>query len=109
MPKHLLTVFRIALVLVIALKIANWFLHFSANLNSLINAAMFILIGMIYILMGFAWKNTAIKVLFSFCGLYLIKMNFFTTTLLLNIVGIICILIPLLISKYTADPVKAAE
>ncbi|RXK61945.1 hypothetical protein ESA94_02730 [Lacibacter luteus] len=109
MPKLLLGILRAALLLILALKIINLFLHFPKEINALLNAAMFTLIGINFILVGSKWDKPIIKIIFSVCGLYLVVMNFFSSTALLNVIGIVCILTPIIIARFSTDKEKLAK
>lgn len=100
MKNVLLTVFKISILLVLAGKILNWLLNFSDATNQLLNIVMFSIIGISYTVMGFYWHHKLTKIVITTCGLFLIAMNFFPGSTLLQIVGIVCILTPMLIARF---------
>ncbi len=100
MKNAIFIVFKTLIALVLVGKVLNWFLDFSYGTNQLLNAAMFSLIGIAYLVVGFAWDSKLTKVVFITCGLFLIAMNFFEKNTILTIVGIICILTPMLIGRF---------
>ncbi len=61
---------------------------------------MFSLIGVAYVVVGFAWNNKFTKIIFITCGLFLIAMNFIEKNTILTIIGIICMLTPMLIGRF---------
>lgn len=89
--------FRLLVIIILIAKISNWVLQYSPETNKVINAAMFILIGLAYIVAGFIWNKKMTNMLFLFSGVYLIAMNFIPDFSLKHIIGIICIVTPLLI------------
>jgi hypothetical protein len=100
MKNAIFTIFRILIALVLTGKILNWFLNFSDETNQVLNATMFILIGIGYLVMGYVWNNKFMKVLITTCGLFLIAMNFFKHSITVDIIGIVCILIPMLLARF---------
>lgn len=100
MKNILFTIFRILLALVILGKILNWFLNFNSEINDVLNIAMFSLIGIAYIGMGYVWKKSVIKIVIIACGVFLIVINFFRSSMVLDIIGIFCILIPMIIARF---------
>ncbi|MDF3076683.1 MAG: hypothetical protein K0S09_572 [Sphingobacteriaceae bacterium] len=95
----LFQVFRVLIAIILVAKISNWFFHFNDETNRLLNAAMYCLIGIAYLAMGFIWDGKLFKLLIIACGLFLIVVNFVTPNTILNILGIVCILTPLLIAR----------
>jgi ABC-type siderophore export system fused ATPase/permease subunit len=105
-------VFRILIALVLIGKILNWFLVFNDEINQMLNIAMFSLIGLAYIVMGYAWDNKLLKIIVITCGVFLIAMNFFVKNVIIDIVGIACTLAPMLIARFYRNKkgeIKVAE
>ena len=100
MKKILFTGFRILLILVLIAKVLNWFLNFDVNTNQFLNTAMFCLIGIAYLVIGFVWDKKMIQVLIIFCGLFLIIMNFVPERTWITVIGIVCILVPMIIARF---------
>lgn len=100
MKYALFTATRILIVFVLIGKVLNWLLNFSGETNKILNILMFTLIGIAYIVMGWVWDNKITKIVATTCGVFLIAMNFFHNTPLLNLVGIVCILTPMLIARF---------
>src|SRR3712207_1993317 len=100
MKNVLFTTFRILIALVLLGKIFNWFLKFGEETNQILNAAMFSLIGISYIVMGSIWEKRALRVLITGCGLFLIARNFFDENITLSIIAITCILVPMLVARF---------
>lgn len=103
---NLLLVFKVLLILVLIAKISNWFLSYPPEINKGINTAMFTLIGIAYIVMGIIWDGKLVKAFILFCGLFLIIMNFFSGDFV-NILGIACLLTPMLIARFSKAPQEA--
>jgi hypothetical protein len=100
MKDVLFTATRILIFLVLLGKVLNWILDFSDETNSILDILMFTLIGIAYIVMGWVWGNKVTKIVATTCGVFLIAMNFFNNTPLLNLIGIVCILTPMLIARF---------
>ncbi|MFK7781656.1 hypothetical protein [Psychroserpens sp.] len=105
-------VFRVIVVIILFGKISNWFLNYSDETNQILNTSMFTIIGFSYAFAGFIWKKKLTNFTFIICGLYLIAMNFMVDFNIKSIIGIICILIPLLIARFSqldTDEAKWSE
>jgi hypothetical protein len=103
MKKTLLLIFRVLIGIILIGKVSNWFFNYSDETNRIINAAMFTLIGIAYLVGGFIWNKKLINLIFVICGLYLIGMNFITDFSFKSIIGIICILTPMLIVRFLPE------
>lgn len=101
MKKILFVIFKVLIVIILIGKISNWFLNYSDKTNEILNASMFILIGIAYFVGGFIWEKKLMNIIFLTCGIYLIVMNFFGDFALKSIIGIVCILTPLLIVRFS--------
>lgn len=100
MQKRLFYFFKILLWIVLAGKISGWFFDYSDRTNEVLNIAMFSLIGVAYVYLGFIWDRVSTKIIYVTCGLYLIIMKFLTDSTILNIIGIACIITPLLLARF---------
>lgn len=109
MKNKIFTAFKILIALVLIGKILNWFLNFSQETNQQLNMAMFSLIGIAYVVMSYSWNQQLIRIGIISCGLFLIAMNFFPATTPLEIVGIICILAPMLIARFYKEKTAAVH
>lgn len=109
MKNPLITVFRMSIMVILAAKILNWFLHFSDETNRVLNIIMFSLIGTAYLVMGFKLENRLKRIIIMTCGIALIILNFFETNSIVSIAGILCILVPMLIARFNPDeqPINA--
>lgn len=92
--------FTSLIAVVLIAKMLNWLLNFSDETNFIINSLMFSLIGLAYVVYGIIWDKIIIKLIFLISGLYLIAMNFISKNTFLTILGIICILTPILIIRF---------
>ncbi len=109
MKNKLFILFRILLIVVLVGKILNWFLKFDTGTNQILNTAMFCLIGIAYIVMGFVWDKKSVQVLMVFCGIFLIVMNFVPGRTWISIVGILCILVPMIIARFQKKEKESSE
>lgn len=107
MKKILYKVLFVLLIIVLIGKISNWFINYSDKTNQILNAGMFILIGIHYLVSSFVWDKKLINATFFVCGLYLIGMNFINDFGLKSLIGIVCILTPMLIIRFL--PKKATN
>lgn len=96
-------IFLILLGIVLVGKMSNWFLNYSDETNQILNAGMFTLIGIKYLVGGFIWDKKLKNVIFIVCGLYLIGMNFIGDFVIKSIIGIIAILLPMLIARFSPE------
>ncbi|QHI37380.1 hypothetical protein IMCC3317_27590 [Kordia antarctica] len=109
MKKILFTIFQILITIVFIGKISNWFLNYSDETNQILNVAMFTLIGIAYMYTGFIWDKKLIKTILIVCGLYLIVANFISDFYLKSIIGIVCILVPMLIIRFSHKEVDEEQ
>lgn len=96
-------IFQILLLIVIIANISDWFFKYSSETNHILNTAMFSLIGIAYLTFSWAFDKTILKIIFGACGIYLIIMNFISDYTWVSIVGIVCLLVPMIISKFLPD------
>ncbi|WP_046746100.1 hypothetical protein [Kordia zhangzhouensis] len=94
-------IFRILLGIILLGKITNWFFKYNDTINYILNTAMFTLIGIWFVSAAYVWDSKRSKVVFLICGLYLIVINFVPDFYLKSIIGIPCIIIPLLIMRFS--------
>ncbi len=90
-------------------KVSNWFLNFSEKTNQILSAGMFILIGIAYIVDGFVSDRKLKKTILIVSGVYLIGMNFIYDFDLKPIIGIVCILTPMLIRRFLPKETNEKE
>lgn len=109
MKKILNIIFLILIGIVLIGKISNWFLNYSDETNQILNAGMFTLIGIAYLVGGFVWDKKLINIIFMVCGIYLIAMNFISDFGLKSIIGIVCILTPMLIARFSPEETDKNE
>lgn len=109
MKKILFTIFRVLIGIILIGKISNWFLNYSDETNQILNAGMFTLIGIGYLVGGFNWDKKLINIIFILCGIYLIAMNFIGDFGLKSIIGIVCILTPMLIARFSPEETNEKE
>ncbi len=92
-------IFYLPFATIILAKILNWVIGFNDSTNDLINKAMFIFIGVSYLIFGYALDQFRYRLITMVCELILITMNFFSENNYLNILVIISILVPMLIGR----------
>ena len=107
MKKTLFIIFRVLIAILLIGKISNWFLNYSDETNRILNIGMFTLIGIAYVVGGFIWDRKLTNMIFLACGIYLIVMNFIGNFELKSVIGFLCILIPLVIARFS--PKEAVE
>ena len=103
MKKILFIVFRVLITIVLIGKISNWFLNYSDETNKILNASMFTLIGIAYIVAGYVWDTKLIKITFLVSGVYLMVISFVTDFDLKPILGIVCILTPMILVRFSPE------
>lgn len=99
MQRILQTIFTLLLVAVLVAKILGWFLDFNESIDKVLNTAMFTLIGIAYIVLGFTYDNKLLQLIILTCGVLLIVFNFLERKTMFQMIGIVCILIPLAITR----------
>ena len=109
MNKILHKIFLILIGIVLVGKMSNWFLNYSDETNQILNTGMFTLIGFKYLVGGFIWDKKLKTVIFIVCGVYLIGMNFIGDFGLKSIIGIIAILLPMLIARFSPEETDEKE
>lgn len=107
MKAILLKVIPILAIVVLSAKILSWFLNFSAATKHIINAMMFSVIGVSYVLLGFQLKNVIHKMSVLFCGIFLIVNNFLAQNTYLTVLGIVAVLYPMLLAKFSKELAKS--
>ncbi len=71
---------------------------------------MFTLIGIVYLVGGFIWNKKLTNIIFLICGIYLIAMNFIGDFgISKSIIGIVCILTPVLIARFSPEETDEKE
>ena len=103
MKKILHKIFLTLLGIILIGKISNWFLNYSDETNQILNIGMFTIIGISFLFMGFTLKKKLLNIMYIVCGTYLIGMNFIGNFQLKSIIGIICILAPILVAKLSPE------
>lgn len=103
LKKNILNVYRVLLGMVIVGKISNWFLNYSQEINAILNTTMFCLLGIAYLAFSWSYDKKILKVIFAFCGIYLIIMNFIPDYNWNSILGIVCIITPILIGRFLPE------
>lgn len=93
-------IYLIFLAIILVGKISNWFFNYSDDTNAILNTVMFSVIGITYLIMAWAFEKALVKGIFVLCGVYLIVMNFIPAYSWNSILGIVCILTPLIIVKF---------
>ncbi len=93
-------IYGILIGIILIGKISSWFLNYSNETNKILNTAMFCLIGITYLVSSWAFDKTILKLILAICGIYLIIMNFIPNFSWNSIIGIICILTPIIIGKF---------
>lgn len=103
MKKNPFKVISLLATLILIAIVANWFLHFSAQVNNLIKVSMFIVIGIAFMIYSYALSNKLNKSIVFLCGVYLIVMNFLPDNEVFSIISIICLVVPMLIGRFSRE------
>ena len=108
MKKQIINAVYILAILILAAKISNWFIHFNTDISQAINMAMFCFIGIAYLFFAATLPSIKSKIGVALCGLFLISMNLIPQSTATEIVGIVCIIIPMVIKRFSKEA-KTAE
>lgn len=84
-------------------KVSNWFLNYSDQTNEILNTVMFCVIGIAYVAFSWGFKKAIPKLVFAICGIYVILMNFIPDFSWVPIIGIVCIVTPMIIRRFYAQ------
>lgn len=90
-------------VLTLFVQISTWFYDYDNETKHLINAVMFAIIGVSYLIFGFSLSEKITKLTLIACGLFLIVMNFIPKNTFVEVIGIICLIIPMLIGRFSKE------
>lgn len=100
----------ILLMLILLGKMSNWVFNYSKEVNEILTTIMFCAIGISYLFGAFAYSNRWYRVVFALCGIYLISMNFVERTIVLTIIGITCLVTPMILARFDkSDPEEVIE
>lgn len=103
MKKNAFSLLRVLVAIILLAKILGWFLNYNEKTNTIINSLMFIVIGIYYLIFGVALTELKLKITLIISGIFLICMNFLPNSIVLSIIGIACIIIPILLVKYSKE------
>ncbi len=106
MKIFILRLLPIFALLILFAKISNWIFKFSDYANNIINTLMFTIIGISYLIYGFSLKSKLTKIILFISGIYLIIWNYYPENNLLTFLGILAIIIPILIGKFSKETKK---
>ncbi|MFY8006723.1 MAG: hypothetical protein ACOVOY_05750 [Sediminibacterium sp.] len=90
----------IACATIILAKVLNWVIGFNESTHDLINKAMFILIGVSYLIFGYALDQMRYRLITILCGIFLISLNFLPKNNYMIAAAIISILATILIRRF---------
>lgn len=108
--QFILVTVSILAILVLLAKMSNWFMDYDEQTAGLINTIMFVVIGLAWCVFGFFREDRKTGAIIIACGLYLMVMSFLPESDLLNVLAIVGMLVPMLISRFRkgkTDEVKA--
>ena len=109
MKSFLIRLYYALLVAVLIARFTDIFFNYSEETDQLITTSMFCLLGVGYIRFAFLESQKGYQLLFALCGMYLIIMNFIEKNDILTIIGIICILLPLVLRRIYKKKKKVFE
>ena len=99
MKKVVNIAYSVVLMGVIIAKISNWVFSYSETTNEIINTIMFCLIGVGYIYWAITQTHRLYQILVLLCGMFVILMNFIEKSSYLTIIGIVCLIIPMVLFR----------
>lgn len=108
--QFILVTVSILAILVLMAKMSNWFMDYDEQTAGLINTIMFVVIGLAWCVFGFFREDRKTGAIIIACGLYLMVMSFLPESDILNVVAILCMLVPMLMRRFRrvkADEVEA--
>lgn len=110
MKSKLFKIFPILIAIILIAKILNWLFNYNDEMDQILNIGMFTLIGIAYLVGGFIWNKNLTNIIFLISGIYLIVMNFIGDFgILKSIIGIVCILTPMLIIRFSPEETDEEE
>lgn len=103
MKKNVIFILGIFAIIIFLAKISGLFINYSEKTNNIINSLMFTVIGIYYLIFGIVLTELKLKIALIISGIFLIFMNFLPNNIVLNIIGIACIVIPMILAKYSKE------
>ena len=103
MKNNLFSILRYSTIAILLIKISGLFIDFSEKNQTIINSLMYIAIGFNYLLFGIALPELKFKITLLISGTFLIWMNFLPNNNVLSIIGIACIIMPMIFAKYSKE------
>lgn len=104
--KIVITLYFILLVGVLLAKVSDWFINYSKEVDQVITTSMFCLIGIAYIWQSFSQTQNVYKVIYFVCGAFVIGMNFIERDNLITIIGIACIITPMILNRFKKNKLQ---
>ncbi len=108
--QFILVAVSIIAILILLAKISNWFMDYDEQTAGLINTIMFVFIGLAWCIYGLFSDDRKTGAIIIACGLYLMVLSFLPESDILNVLAILCMLVPMLMSRFQrgkADEVEA--
>jgi uncharacterized membrane protein len=104
----LLPISILALLILLA-KISNWIFDYDGQTIGILNTVMFVFLGVVWLVFGFFNDNRKAGAIIIACGLYLMAWSFLPENDFFNVVGILCLLVPVLIGRFQKNKAEKAE
>lgn len=102
--RKLFAIYRILILVVGAGIVLTLFIGKpNEGLNRIVLGAMCILIGIAWVVMGIVWDRVVIKLTALLSGVFLIVVAFLPPNDVLQFISLICILLPILLVRFSKD------
>ncbi len=109
MKKYSFKLFKTIALLIFGAKFSNCIFNYSDTTNYIIDTLMFSFIGICYLIFGYSLEFKLNKIILILSGLYLIAWNFLPESNYLSAVGILAIVLPMLIGKFSKETKSLVE
>lgn len=103
MKKAALVFFTGFAFIILIARMLGWVLHYSKTTDHLLDVAMFTFIGIAYLVMAVVWNKGLLRLLLFMCGVFLVMFNFIERNTVIEIASICCLLIPMVIARFSKD------
>ena len=109
MKNYIFPTLRIILIIVFTLIVISRFSDFGKEIERFLYGILFSVIGILYLIFGWAFSETKMKLSLILGGLFLIIMNFIPQNITIKIVVIICIVTPLILCRFSKEAKEAKD
>lgn len=99
MKDKFLFLLRCIVIVILLLKISNWFLHYEKSTNAVISDVMFVTLGSYFLVLGSTIISKWRKYTIVLCGLYLIFSPLLPDNTVFEIIHLVILLTPFVIAR----------